>query len=260
MGLTANEHDQFAERGWVGPFPLLTVAEAHAVDGVWQRNRTAFTYPETFGTPGLFAGRPWFKAMAAYLPEVFGIARMPGLTGRIASILGPDLLAWGVTVIEKRPGDRHPWHIDIEHYAWPGVSAFLGLRNTGPAATLDVISGSHRLERFPLAIGWGGGETALAAAREQGPACMLERVPVREGEFFLFDGRLWHGSRNESAQDRRAMILQYSAPRHRVATPLTFHPPVRWHPEPPPCVLALGAGDGPNRVIDAPLPLPARHG
>lgn len=254
--LDAAERAHFAEKGWVGPFPLLPASEAQDVADVARRHARDFTYPPDFGEPELFARRPWFKSMHAYLPEVFEISRLPALTHRIASIAGPNLIAWGVTMIAKRPGERHPWHVDIETAAWPGVSAFLGLRNTGPLATLDVISGSHRLSRFPFAVSWADNDEALAAARVYDPTCTLDRVAVAEGEFFLFHGRLLHGSCNEGTTERDAMILQYSPSSARVAVPLNFQPPVRWHSEPPPCVRALGSGDGPNRVIDAPLPLP----
>jgi ectoine hydroxylase-related dioxygenase (phytanoyl-CoA dioxygenase family) len=83
------------------------------------------------------------------------------------------------------------------------------------------------------------------------------RIPVKPGGFFLFDGRLWHGSDNTGPNIRLAMIIHYSRPDVRVQIPLNFDAPVHWHESRPPCVLVSGEDrHGINRLVGRPRPLP----
>jgi ectoine hydroxylase-related dioxygenase (phytanoyl-CoA dioxygenase family) len=96
--------------------------------------------------------------MHAYLPAYGRLASHPAIVARVASILGPDVIAWGMTTSTVRPGQRHRWHVDVEHRRWPGVSVFVGLRNMARGSSLKVISGSHRLEESPGDGGLGDAE------------------------------------------------------------------------------------------------------
>ncbi|GAB2547548.1 hypothetical protein [Spirosoma aerophilum] len=68
----------------------------------------------------------------------------------------------------------------------------------------------------------------------------LETVVTQEGEFFMFDGLLWHGSANLNAFPRVALIAQYARPDARIEVPLTWNDPIRWLAASPPCVLVRG--------------------
>jgi len=258
-GLSAGELVRFREQGWVGNFPLVNAAEASSIASRRESQIARFSYPDNRGLqggPGAFERRPWFKSMHAYLPDYFALASHPAIVGRVASILGPDLIAWGVTTILMQPGQVHRWHVDLEHTHWEGVSAFIGLQGNMTQTNLKVVTRSQRMGALPQHLGIHSDADALAACRRGDPAAALEVMDVEVGEFSLFDGRLWHGSHNTGEVPRIAMIAQYARPDARIRIPLNWDEPIRWHPDPPPCVLVRGQDRyGINRVVTAPLHL-----
>ncbi len=259
-GLSPDERSRFDADGWIGNFPLLSAAEAQRLCALWKQEVGKFTYPDNHGLEGrplAFEQRPWFKSMHVYIPEYFALTSHPSIVERVASVLGPDLIAWGVTTILLKPGQAHRWHVDLEHVQWPGVSVFIGVQGNATATNLKVITRSHRVAELPQKLGVDSDAAALTACRARAGDCSLEVMDVKVGEFSLFDGRLWHGSGNTTAQPRIAIIAQYARPDASIGIPLNWDDPIRWHPEPPPCVLVRGRDThGINRIVDKPLPLP----
>ncbi len=234
--------DRFAERGWSGPHRLMPAAEANHLGALAARCLPLVSDPSSWwGSVPDFGPRPWFKSLHAHVPAFHDLARHPALVAAVTARLGPDVLAWGVSAMRKGPGDRHPWHIDVEHRDWPGVSVFLGLSGTVPGRSgLKFIGGSQRLPSPPAGL---DDAAALACARAQQPDCSLDYPPVGDGEFILFDGPVWHASHNSGDGVRIAAILQYCAPSARVRIPLSFGGSPAWHADPPPCVLVAGVDD-----------------
>jgi ectoine hydroxylase-related dioxygenase (phytanoyl-CoA dioxygenase family) len=191
------------------------------------------------------------------MPEYYDVACHHAIVSRVASILGPDVLAWGLTLTRSIPSGVHRWHVDIEHLRWPGVSVYIGLVNNDQDSTLKVLSGSHRMPERPQAYGVEDDGGALAAVQPAEPEAEIVRMPTGPGQFFLFDGRLWHGSHNTGPNIRLAMIIHYSRPDVRVQIPLNFSDPIHWHESRPPCVLVCGEDRyGINRLVGRPGPLP----
>ena len=249
--------DSFARKGWSGPHRLMPAAEARLLGAFTAECLPRVSDPSSWSgrTPD-FRARPWFKSLHAHAPAFHDLARHPALVAAVTGTLGPDVIAWGVSAMRKGPGDVHPWHVDIKHIAWRGVSVFLGLSGTVPDRSgLKFIGGSHRLQGFVCdpALDDAG---ALALARTVDPECSLDYPPLADGEFLLFDGPVWHASHNSGDTTRIAAILQYAAPSARVRIPLEFRTPVTWHAERPPCVLVAGTDRfGINRLIGSPPPL-----
>ena len=244
--------DSFAERGWSGPHRLMAPGEANALGALGGRCLPLVSDPSSWwGRTPDFAARPWFKSLHAHVPAFHDLARHPTLVAAVSERLGPDVLAWGVSVMRKGPGERHPWHVDVEHGDWPGVSVFLGLSGTVPQRSgLKLIGGSQRLPRPPHGLDDNG---ALALARTALPDATLDYPPLGDGEFLLFDGPVWHASHNSGGGVRLAAILQYCAPSAKVRIPLSFGEPVEWHDARPPCTLVAGVDrSGFNRLADRP--------
>jgi non-heme Fe2+,alpha-ketoglutarate-dependent halogenase len=263
-GLSGDEMAQFERDGWVGTFPLLTAEGVKCVFRCQQKVGPHFAWRDlgtSAGDSEAFVKRPWPKSMHAYVPTFYEVASHPAIVSRMQSILGPDIIAWGVSTAIRQPGQTHRWHVDVEHHRWPGVSVFLGLTNISPESTLKVVSRSHRIDALPQTIGVSNDEAALAAARRYDPRSELVTVDMSEGEFFIFHGRLWHGSHNGSRHVRMALIAQYSRPDAEIAIPLNWDGPIQWHPYRPPCVLVRGSDQaGVNRIVRPPTdwrPLPA---
>jgi hypothetical protein len=258
--LSAEERSRYERDGWVGTYPLFDPVEVRRLSALRNPTLAHITPPNDLALathPEAFERRPWFKSMHTVMPEYYDAACHPAIVGRVASVLGPDVLAWGLALTRSSPGNVHRWHVDIEHRRWPGVSVYIGLVNSDRDSTLKVLTGSHRMPERPQAYGVEDDAGALAAVQPTVPAAEVVRMPIGPGEFFLFHGRLWHGSHNTGSHTRLAMIIHYSRPDVRVQIPLNFNDPIHWHGSRPPCVLVCGEDRyGINRLVGRPGPLP----
>ncbi|OOZ40469.1 hypothetical protein BOW52_05805 [Solemya elarraichensis gill symbiont] len=139
-----------------------------------------------------------------------------------------DYYLWGAHLIDRNPGEIHPWHSDNETCRPEGgfVSLWIGISGVDENSALAVIPGSHEygepLQKFfayenpvrndPNAVAIL--EKALeydAEASNMIPSC-------NDGDGVFFDGRLWHGTFNNSQFPRRSLLLQYG----RRGTPIKF--------------------------------------
>jgi ectoine hydroxylase-related dioxygenase (phytanoyl-CoA dioxygenase family) len=255
------ERSRFDQAGWVGSYALISPDGVRRLTALRDMVLPRITLPDEMARsedPQAFARRPWFKSMHVLVPEYYDVASHPDIVGRVASVLGPDLIAWGLTLTRSVPGGVHRWHVDIEHMHWAGVSVYIGLQNNDLASTLKVLEGSQHMGVRPQALDVKDDASALAAVRNKRRDATILRVPVRPGEFFLFHGQLWHASHNTGDKLRVAMIIHYSRPDAPVRIPLNFDDPIHWHPSQPPCVLVSGEDRyGVNRLVGRPGPLPS---
>lgn len=259
--LSPEERARFEHAGWVGIYPLLSGSEVQRACSLRDQVLPLITAPDEMARSvhaQAFEQRPWFKSMHALVPEYYDVACHPAIVGRVASILGPDLIAWGLTLTRSAPGGIHRWHVDIEHMHWPGVSVYIGLENNDTDSTLKVLEGSQRMAARPQAFRVNDDAGALTAVQTKTPEAKIVRTPVRPGEFFLFHGQLWHASHNTGGKVRIAMIIHYSRPDAPARIPLNFDEPIRWHASQPPCILVRGEDrHGVNRLVARPRPLSA---
>ncbi len=242
------ELSQFAMEGWVGSFPLLNGQGVKHASEIASRVKDKFVMASQMSPK-----RPWFKSMHAYIPEFCDITCHPAIVNRVKAILGRDVLAWGLCITTRKPGQVHRWHVDVEHRRWQGVSVFLGLKGMSRESTLKVISHTHKIDATPQALSVNKDESVLKKAQECQPDSRLVAVDLKEGEFFIFDGPLWHGSANAAGQTRMAMVIQYCRPSARVEMPLNWNEPIKWGSVSPPCVLVCGEDHyGINRLVERP--------
>lgn len=210
---------------------------------------------------------PWHKARGArqrfYAPYVAHDRIIAGLR----ESLGPDIVLWGVDHLKRVPGQVHPWHSDIESCDPEGgfVSVWVALDNVNVNATLNLVAGSHRYGRTVQEIAFDKGvrradirpDDVLSWAREIDPAAQRLAPDVSDGDAILFDGRIWHGTRNDNpSATRTALLLQYA----RADRPVRmFHrdrlewPLERREDERPPVVRVSGKEKlGLNRTVSLP--------
>ncbi|MBT3268699.1 phytanoyl-CoA dioxygenase family protein [Candidatus Poribacteria bacterium] len=144
------------------------------------------------------------------------VCRDPALTGRLANILGPDVITFnGLVIFKSREvGLPFPYHQDLWYFRRGNDMQ----RSCGIWMALDdadeengclwVVPGSHRL---PIQ------EHVLPEAdhlqqefREVPGAAEMDEIPVplRSGSCLFFDGRLLHrSSHNHSARDRACYVI-----------------------------------------------------
>ena len=74
----------------------------------------------------------WSKGKAVTDYFWYALATQPVLLDALKQVLGADVILWGATLIQREPGQAHPWHTDIESSCPNGgfVSVWIGLENT----------------------------------------------------------------------------------------------------------------------------------
>jgi ectoine hydroxylase-related dioxygenase (phytanoyl-CoA dioxygenase family) len=252
LKLSATELAAFHESGFVGPYLLLAEPEAVVI---YQASQNAYPiiYPKAAmrtANKDAFEQKYWFKSLHMVVPTIREVAIRPAIRDRVQGVLGPDVLLWGSTVIVQQPGQSHRWHVDVEHSHWPGITVFVALQNVSEQSTLSVVRGSHKLHDSPQSLKATSSRAALQCAQAHLSTAELVPLVMDVGEFYIFHGRIWHGSQNTTNDVRVSLLLQFTKPTSRVRIPLTWDEPIRWHPTPPPCLLVSGKpGRSRNRLV-----------
>ena len=243
----------FSEQGYFGPGRVLTVEQCR------QFLRAA---DDPQRPPPL----DWAKGHAASSRAFYEIGAHPAIVDVVAGLLGDDVLLWGASVVDRRPGEAHPWHCDIEssHPARGTVSVWIGLEHTSPQSALHLVPGSHRFGVSVQELQFRRGLTRADTTTDDivrwargwdGDADALP-LGMTDGEAVFFDGRIWHASHNLTGATRRALLLQYARPGIPIRIPdlTSLDWPFRQLELPrPPCLLLRGDADPAlNRIVPPP--------
>ena len=244
----------FAADGFIGPVDFLGEAECSLLSRYFDDD-----------------GRPppvdWSKGIAASDPLVYDLATRPLLTSLLTELLGPNVVLWGASVVDREPGEAHPWHTDIDSSAADArcVTVWIGLENTSIDSALTLIRGSHRigkpLQMVAAARGIAREARTAHAALECARACLADATVIEpamaNGQALLFDGRLWHGSLNTRVSGRRrSLILHYAAADVPLRIPDWSH--LEWPfvfqtaPRPPVIAVAGEPNRRANRIVRPP--------
>ena len=264
--LDDREIARFEHEGWVGPFDLLSEEQCADLGPELERcfaQTRGYFYPDRI-EPGrsYYDKTPWFQSLHALSPMISSIGQRREIVDRVTQLLGEDVLLWGGIRFGQGPGESLHWHTDTEFDHVEGVSIWLGAQNVTPDNALKIIPGSETLQPDPERLQSDGELTmedlvsddlALSLARKRLPDARIVRPAVRDGQFFIFKGKLWHASDNPAGDYRIAMGLRYSPASCAVRTPLTYLHPIQWDPTPPPCILVNGENRyDHNRIIEPP--------
>jgi mannose-6-phosphate isomerase-like protein (cupin superfamily) len=215
----------------------------------------------------------WPKGRAVSDRFFYDIATQPRLLAVAKSILGEDVILWGVSIVRRGRGKEHPWHVDIESTGAAGgfLSVWIGLQNTSVDSSLRLIPRSHRFgstlqamaAEKGFAYGGAGDEQVLAWARELDPGAEIVAPAEVNGDAVFFDGRLWHGARTPQDHGQRvALLLQYATAgvRVRMRAKDSFEWPFRYSQHKPPVLLISGqAPETDNRIVPPPPPCGSRN-
>jgi len=165
FSLSRDELASFNARGFIGPFTLLEPATMKAQ---WKQLRVQLFDRRNV----VFADAPPGSTIYNYdrhLDNAFlaGIISQPEIVGRVASILGPDVLCWRTEFLPKYPGEEgHSWRQAFTfgglsdrgtpHIRWPQGSPFAGAVTIWVSFTdadaetgcIQFIPGSHHTMFF----------------------------------------------------------------------------------------------------------------
>ena len=220
--LDGRQIESFERDGFLFPVDAMTVDEAVAF-----RNRLERTERD-------FAGGNPERPLAHYLmgggshavyPLASDLCRHPGIADAAESLLGPDLMAWGVSFFIKEPGDGRvvTWHQDLTYWGFgetsDQVTAWIALTpSTVENGCMRFVAGSHRRHfvphrDFPSEKNMlsRGQEIAVEVDDEEATDIVLE-----SGQCSLHHGMLFHSSGSNTSADRRiGVAIRYVNPNAR---------------------------------------------
>jgi len=251
---------RFATDGFIGPVDFIPPAECSLLS----------RYFDDADRP---APLDWSKGSVASDRVVYDVATRPLVASLLRELLGPNVILWGASVVDRAPGEIHAWHTDIESSKLDSrcVTVWVGLEHTSVESSLNLIRGSHRIGKALQIVAAERGvpreartmDAALACARAYLSDATVVQPPMANGQALLFDGRVWHGSFNSRVSGRRrSLVLQYAAADVPVRIPDWDH--LEWpfvfraSPLPPVITVAGTADRRVNRVVRPPPRSPHR--
>lgn len=206
--LSPEEIDRYHHRGFLGPYTVLSAAEAAAL---WERIE-AKVLPADGPLPG-------HNAYARHQDSalVYDLASHPGVVGRLTSLLGPDLLLWISSFWIKRPGDPEvPWHQDVNY--WPmepplTLTAWTAMTSaTAENGRLELLPGSH-LKLVPHVPAGEGQLFEERADPERFDPSEAESFDLEPGQVLLFSDRVLHRSGvNRTEAPRVGLGARFTVP------------------------------------------------
>ena len=197
--------------------PLRVMSEAEASEF---RQNMEDTEAEHGSMTGKYRSQKW-HLLLTWLSE---LVHDPAILDPVESILGPDILCWGTSVLIKDPGDgtHVSWHQDLQYWGLEPddvVSAWLALTPaTKETGCMRMLAGSHTWtdlvhedtddDKNLLSRG-----QSIRDGIDEDTARILQLQP---GEISLFHGNIAHASSSNSGTERRiGIVTRYLAPNVR---------------------------------------------
>jgi hypothetical protein len=128
-----------------------------------------------------------------------------------------------------------------------GIAIWVALKNVVPEETFTVLTGSHLFSQSPQELAATQSlniydeEEVLKAAQQINPESTLLHLNIKDGEYILFDGKLWHGTKNTTKGKRYALNFRYARPGSKIRISKDGAlPNVAWDKNLPLCLLVHG--------------------
>jgi chlorinating enzyme len=211
--LTDGQIQAYRRDGYLCPITALVPAEAARY-----RARLEAAEAAAGGSlPGPYRHKP--HLVYAWAQELI---RHPNVLDAVEDVIGPDILAWESVFFTKEPQteDFISWHQDITYWGLEAegdvVTAWVALSpSTLENGCMRVVPGTHLREVVPHADTFGehnmlsrGQEIAVEVDEAQAVDLVLQ-----PGEMSLHHVKIFHGSRQNRAADRRiGFAIRYLPP------------------------------------------------
>lgn len=202
--LSKSEIEQFIRDGFIGPIRAFS---AEQMDRFAEQTTSILSGGE----------RTHHRHLDNRL--IFDLCASPEIVGRIASLIGPDILLWASNFFVKEPGAREtPWHQD-QNNGTPAslepplnISIWLAIDDVLTAnSCLKFLSGSH-LKSVNHAAPANGHYFGLADTSSFDLTQVVD-MELRRGEFVIFTDRVLHGAEpNRSDRRRAGLALRFTTP------------------------------------------------
>lgn len=188
--------------------------------------------------------KTWNKATHLISKTILDIASDRRILKITKDLLGDNILLWGSEIIQQEPGAKHRWHRDVEHEEWAGITFWIGLDNLDKNSSISFITKSNQLiaspQHFLEDLNLMGSKDIIKKAKAINSDCMLVCFSPDVGEFFFWDGPMWHATLNTGNKIRTALILQFCSSSYLPRQPKTFDIPPQFYKQPVPSVLMNG--------------------
>jgi hypothetical protein len=213
-GLTQAQIGEYAEKGYLFPFPALSAAEAAA----FRARIEAFE-----ANHGDRAGQILRQKSHVVLTFAAELVRLEPVLDKVQSLLGPNILCWSTSFFIKNPGDKKfvSWHQDAQYWGLEGdkmVTAWIALSpSSQESGCMRFIPGSQRkvLEHrdVPNKTNMLTRGQEIAAVVEEAVAADVCLAP---GQFSLHHELMVHGSNDNRSNERRiGFAVRYIHPAAR---------------------------------------------
>ena len=220
--LTGQQVERYEREGFLFPIDAMSAEEARAF-----RNRLERTEKD-------YAACGHNRPITHYLmgggshivcPLASDLCRHPGIVDAAESILGPDLMAWGVSFFIKEPNDGRvvTWHQDLTYWGFgetsDQVTAWIALTpSTVANGCMRFVAGSHRRHLVPHRdfpseknLLSRGQEIAVEVDENEATDIVLE-----PGQCSLHHGLMFHSSGPNRSKERRVGVaIRYVNPNAR---------------------------------------------
>ncbi len=219
---------RFERIGFAGPFTLCSVAHMAEV-----RERLALLIQERRAEESIYSavksnmgdGKALEAIYDAHHDDdtVLELATHPEIVTRARAILGDPLCVWRTTFWIKPPGGRRlEWHQDTyksEGFgSFPNINAWIAVDDATDGNCVQLVEGSHK-EIIDLSV-FREPDYIRELQRHDGlpyPPASTDRkivkMVLKPGQFFIFDGRILHGSPPNKTENRRAGLVVRFIPR-----------------------------------------------
>jgi non-heme Fe2+,alpha-ketoglutarate-dependent halogenase len=211
--LTEAEVNAYRRDGFCSPLDVYTEIEARNLRAELERVESEIKDdPERV--------RAFQKRPTWLVPFIDEIVRNPKITGRVASILGPDVMVYNAAFFIKDAETDHfvSWHQDLHYWGFNAddeVTAWLALSPSTPeSGCMRFVPGSHKkavehVDTFHRDNMLTRGQE-LAAEVDDSEAC---NVVLKPGQMSIHHGRLFHASGPNASADRRiGLAIRYITP------------------------------------------------
>jgi len=233
--MTTGYDSGFISSGLMGPLDLFSQEQATHLLRAIQREIEIPRSQKQF----------WYKSLHQISETVMSLARENAVLATVKEHLGDNILLWGSQLIQQGEGIGHRWHRDVEHEKWPGLTIWIALNNFSTKTTISFITKSHLINVSPQhflneGLNLNDSQEVLKTARKIDGKCELITFVLKEGQFMLWDGPMWHATANYSADVRSALILQLCSSSAVPLLPKNFDIPFQFYDVAAPSALVHG--------------------
>ncbi|NKC16460.1 MAG: phytanoyl-CoA dioxygenase family protein [Gammaproteobacteria bacterium] len=195
--------EQYHRDGFYCPIGVMSEGRAAALRGEFERCETFFKEHPEYGSMGAY---PHF-----FMPWLDELIRDEALLTPVRSLLGDDLLVWGVSffIKEARTTSYVSWHQDLHYWGLDDVyetTAWIALSPASKASgCMRFVPGTHLTGDREHADSFAEGNLlsrgqALLVRVDESKAVDAELEP---GQMSLHHGRTFHASNPNTTGERR---------------------------------------------------------